>query len=305
MPATVEPTPEQRIVEAAAVLRTGEAVTGWAALRWLGGSWFTGTTAGAHLLDVPLVTLRQRAAQPGFGISQDFLHPDEVEVVDGVAVTVARRSVLFEMRFASTLGEAIIALDMACYDDLVSVSEVAAHVGAAGPITGIQQARDALVEAEENSWSPQESAMRGLWTRRAGLPRPLCNRPIFDLDGRHLGTADLVDPETGLLGEYNGAVHLVGRQVAKDLRREAAFRDAGMETITMVAEDWRDPNDFCRRVHAARARAAGRPERGWTLVPPPWWTLTETVAQRRALDVGQRERFLRHRGVGWRRTQPE
>lgn len=297
VPAAIELTPEQRIVEAAAVLKSGEAVTGWAALRWRGGSWFTGTTARGQLLDVPLVARRHRAAQHGLSISQDFLHPDEVEVVDGVPVTAASRSVMFETRFASTLGEAIIALDMACFNDLVSVAEMAACVGAAGPITGIQQARDALVEAEENSWSPRETAMRGLWTRGAGLPRPLCNHPVFDLAGRHLGTADLIDPETGLIGEYNGAVHLVGAQVAKDLRREAAFRDVGMETITMVAEDWRDQGDFCRRLQAARARAAGRSERGWTLVPPPWWTPTATVAQRRALDVDQRERFLRHRGA--------
>ena len=42
VPAHVELTPDQRVVEAAAVLRDDEAVTGWAGLRWLGAAWFEG-----------------------------------------------------------------------------------------------------------------------------------------------------------------------------------------------------------------------------------------------------------------------
>ena len=42
VPADVERTVEQRIVEAAALLHGWGGVTGWAALRWLGGCWFDG-----------------------------------------------------------------------------------------------------------------------------------------------------------------------------------------------------------------------------------------------------------------------
>ena len=42
VPADVERTVEQRIVEAAALLHGWGGVTGWAALRWLGGYWFDG-----------------------------------------------------------------------------------------------------------------------------------------------------------------------------------------------------------------------------------------------------------------------
>lgn len=138
--------------------------------------------------------------------------------------------------------------------------------------------------------------MRGVWTRVAGLPRPLCNTPVFTLDGRHLGTPDLIDPTSGLVGEYNGALHLAGRQAAKDLEREADFRDVGLEPVTMLAANWIDVSDFTQRLLQAHGRALARSgPRLWTLEPPPWWTPTVTVAQRRALDGWQRERWLRHR----------
>jgi hypothetical protein len=296
VPATVEQTAAQRIVEAAAVLRDREAVTGWAALHWTGSPWFDGTLDGVTSRDVPLVARRHLSTQRGFSVSQEFLHPREIEVVDGLPITRALRSVVFEMRYAAGLGDAIVALDMACYSDLVSLAEVASYVGALGPVTGVQQARDALAEGEENSWSPQETRMRGVWTRRASLPRPLCNAPVFTPNGQHVGTPDLADPETGLLGLYNGSDHLTLVGASSDLKQEAAYRDLGLEPVTMLATDWQDLDGFVERLHAAAERArAARGPRQWTLEPPAWWTPTHTVARRRALDADQQARLLRYR----------
>ena len=134
----------------------------------------------------------------------------------------------------------------------------------------------------------------------AGLPRGLCNRPVFDRSGRHLGTPDLVDPVAGVVGEYDGALHFTGRQRATDLRREADYRSVGLEYVTMVGADRHDPSAFVRRLHAAYARAPRTPEsvRAWTLEPPPWWVSTATVAARRRLDERQRTGFLRYRRAG-------
>ena len=278
------------------MLKEDEAVTGWAGLAWLGGTWFDGTFDGVRHRPVTVVARRNVRAQPGFEVSQEFLHPDQILLVDGLAVTLAVRSVTFEMRYADGLGAAIEAIDMACYSDLVSVSEVDSYVEQLGPVTGIQQARDALLEAEENSWSPRESAMRGVWTRRAGLPRPRCNIPVFTLDGHHVGTPDLIDPDTGVVGLYHGESHLSLVGAATDIRKEAAYRDLGLEPVSMVATDWNDLGDFTRRLVAAvrRARAARGPQ-AWTIEQPAWWTSTETVAQRRALADWQRQRYLRYR----------
>lgn len=296
VPAWVERTVEQRIVEAAAVLGEDEAVTGWAAMHWGGAAWFGGTRDGVVELDVPLVARRHVIAQPGFSVSQEFLHPAEIELVDGLPITLAVRSVAYEMRYAAGLGDAVVALDMACYSDLVSLAEVAAYLAGLGPVTGIQQARDALAEGEENSWSPQETKLRGVWTRRAGFPRPWCNAPVFTLDGRHVGTPDLIDPESGLVGMYNGSDHLSLVGASADVRQESAYRDLGLEPVTMLATDWLDLDGFVDRLHAAERRLrVARGRRGWTLDPPPWWTTTHTVARRRALDEAQRARLLRYR----------
>lgn len=294
VPAGVELTPEQRILEGASVLRKDEAVTGWAALRWLGGAWFDGTD-GYSSRDVPLLARRDRAAPTGAAISQEFLHPDQIVVVDTVPVTVGVRSVVHEMRCAATLGEAVAALDMSCYSDLVSIAEVTAYVASLGPVTGIQQARDALLLADENSWSPRETKMRGVW-RMAGITGALCNRPIFTRDGRHVGTPDVVQPALGLIGQYNGSDHISLAGTANDVKKDAAYRDHGLETVTMLVTDWSDLDDYTARLLAAARRGARLPAVDtWTLEQPAWWRATHTVALRRSLDDHQRSRFLRYR----------
>ena len=137
------------------------------------------------------------------------------------------------------------------------------------------------------------------WELDAGFPRPLCNHPIFDRAGRHLGTPDLLDVEAGVVGEYDGALHLEGRRRAADLGREDVFRRAGLEYFTMVAADKADPDRIVQRMRDARARARWEAEsvRRWTAEPPPWWVPTVTVAQRRALTDAQRARFLRRRAA--------
>ena len=296
VPASIVETSQQRTLEASAVLRGDEAVTGWAALDWQGGRWFDGTTDGLEPRPVLVVARRHLVAQPGFSVSQEFLHPDEIVVVDGVPITVATRSVVYEMRYAATLGDAVVALDMACYSDLVSLAEVASYLAGLGPVTGIQQAREAVAEGDENSWSPRETQMRGVWTRRAGLPRPLCNRPVFTLDGRHVGTPDLIEPTLGLVAQYNGSAHITLAGTAVDVEKDATYRDLELETVTMLATDWVDPDGFTRRLLAAAGRARARTGRLlWTTEAPPWWTCTHTVARRRALTDWERDRYLRYR----------
>ena len=296
VPSDVPQTAAQRTVEAAAVLATDEAVTGWAALAWSGAFWFDGTWDGVRQRPVTLAARRHLMPPPGCEVSQEFVRPREIVHVDGVPVTVAVRSVTFEMRYADSLGAAIEALDMACYSDLVSLAEVEAYVRQLGPVTGIQQARDALAEADENSWSPRETRMRGVWTHGAGLRRPLCNVPVFTLEGRHVGTPDLIDPATGLIGQYHGDSHLTLVGASDDNRQDADFRDLGLEPVAMFATDWHDVGGFISRLAAAARRARARSHaRAWTLDPPPWWTPTDTVERRRALAGWERKRYLRYR----------
>lgn len=300
VPASVELTVDQRIAEALPLLGPWSAVTGWAGLRWLGGAWFDGSTASGEARDLPVAVHKHLLPRPGFRLSQEFVRPGEIEEVDGLAVTTAARSACFEMRYASSWRRAVVALDMAAYSDLVSISEATAYAATLKRWTGIEQCRTALEHADENAWSPPEVLMRLAWTVDGDKPRPLANRPVFDREGRHLGTPDLIDPRAGVIGQYDGALHLAGRQRWQDVEKEAAFRAAGLECVTMMAGDLADPGRFVARLAAAYQRGAERPRaaRGWTVTAPAWWTPTHTVDLRRALTAGQRARLLRYRRAG-------
>lgn len=291
----------QRAVEAAALLQPGEAVSGWAALGWQRGRWFNGAAGdGTFELPVVLVTKRHVLTQPGIDISQEFLPPGELVEVDGLPITHARRSVSYEMRYADSLDRAIVALDMAAYSDLVSIAEMVRYIAALMAPTGVGQARQAAGLADENAWSPQEVMMRRVWTVRGERPRPLCNAPIFDRTGRHIGTPDLLDPVAGVIGEYDSALHLVGSQRTKDVRREGDFRALGLEYVTMLGSDRADDYaSFLARLGTSyrNARFAAEHARPWTITPPHWWIDTTTVEARRNLTPELRERLLRHRRV--------
>ncbi len=139
--------------------------------------------------------------------------------------------------------------------------------------------------------------MRLVWHIDAGMQMPLCNAPIFDLHGHHIATPDVIDPVTGVAGDYDGDVHLTRAQRSRDVRREGYLRRHGIETVIMLAPDLHHPRDYLRRLGEARRRMAGVPvaDRSWTLTPPPWWVSTDTVARRRALTPTQSARLLRYR----------
>jgi hypothetical protein len=288
---------EQRIVEAGAVLPAYGAVTGWAALRWLGGSWFDGTH-GAGQLPVTLALMDSSIRpQPGIAISEERLDPSQIRAHAGIRTTDATYALLFEIRHARSDRDALVAADMAAYSDLVSRAELAILVARCPGWDGIGRGRSVVGSMEENVWSPAEVAMREIWTTEAGLPRPLPNQPVFDLEGHLIGTPDLLDPVAGVAGEYDSELHLDSARRRKDREREERFRAAGIEPVAMVTGELGEPWAFITRVRAAYARAGSRPasDRRWTIQQPPWWVPTETVAQRRALTEQQRATWLRHR----------
>jgi len=299
VPASVDSElPEQRIVEAAAVLPGDGGVTGWAALRWRGAMWFTGSADGSRPLPVTVaISYLDVRPQPGIVVSHEQLRPSDLEVLDGLSITVPERSALYEMRHAATVEAAVIVADMVMQADLVGPEILSAYAATLGTWTGIPQAREALLLARENSWSPQETRLRLLWALLAGLPEPLCNQPVFDLAGRHIGTPDLLDPVAGVAGEYEGVVHLERRRRGLDVRREQAFLDAGLECFPVVATDWNDEALIAARIRSAYARAARRlvSDRAWTIEQPYWWMPTDTVARRRSLSDLDRQVWLSRR----------
>jgi len=300
VPAEVDPDrPDQRIVEAMAGLPGASAVTGWAALEWQRGRWFSGlATDGVTRLPVPIALGDQRltAQRAGLLLSEDWLFDDDVMTVDGLRITVPNRSVTFETRRARTLLRAVQAIDMAAYDDLIDLEDLSTYVDRLAARQGIKLTRRAVPLARENVWSPQETTMRLTWEGSETCPILLCNPPVFDTAGHHLFTPDLLDPLAGVAGEYNGRVHLEGQPFRRDLDKEAAYRHHGIEVVTMVSADRFDTDNFLHRLRAAYERASVRPLTGsWTLDQPEWWVDTSTVARRRALSPSERALWLRRR----------
>ncbi|GAA5147416.1 hypothetical protein GCM10023340_19820 [Nocardioides marinquilinus] len=298
VPAWVEPTTAQRIVEAAALTRGGQCVTGWASLCWRGARWFTGTDAVGRERPVELlVSTRDLRPRPGITVTGEGIAADQREVVDGVQLVDVRAAVSFLMRRAASVREAVRVLDMAAYDDVVSVAEMDGYLSPGqNSWTGVPRARAAVPLCSEASWSPAEVDLRLTWVLDGGFPAPLVNAPVFDAEGRHVATPDLIDVEAGVAGEYEGGIHLDRATRAADVRREAALRAHDLEVVTMTADDRLTPRRFLARLEEAYHRAGRRRgARSWTTDPPSWWTPTATVAQRRALTPDQRRRFLRYR----------
>jgi hypothetical protein len=230
-------------------------------------------------------------------VSEEQVGPWQLVTHTGITLTTADYAVLWEIRHARTLAEALRIADMAAFSDLVSIAELALLVARCRTWTGIGRGREVVGLMAENSWSPAETSMRIVWTQDAGLPVPLCNRPVFDLRGRLIGTPDLLDPVAGVAGEYDSELHLDSTRRRRDLERAGHFRAAGLEPVVMVTGELSQPWAFVARLRAAYSRAARIPasQRRWTIETPAWWTPTETVEQRRALTEGERARWLRHR----------
>jgi hypothetical protein len=301
LPTTVELTTEQRILEASGVLPAYGGVTGWASLHWQGAQrWFDGTNGDGSSRPVTLAVAGDDIRpQPGIVVCAERLDPRDLDIVDGLRLTTAVRSTCFEMRYASSEREAAKVLSMAAYYDLVSIDELSDYAARHSGWTGIPRCRKGIPLAEENCWSPAEVEMVLIWRIDAELPSPMCNRPLFDVDGRHIGTPDLVDVEAGVIGQYNGQLHLAGAQHAIDLQAEERYRSFGLECFTMVAADRGNVGRMVARMHAARSRARWEAEskRRWTVEYPSWWTPTHTVELRRGLDDEQRRRMLRYRAA--------
>jgi hypothetical protein len=257
-------------------LAAGGAVTGWASCRLHGAAFFDGLAHGGRTeLPVPLscgpLHLIRRLG--GDELRRDILLDEEIELVQGVPCTVDDRATFDCLRFARDVREAVVAMDMMAAAGRSSPSRMQPYVDRHPAWTGVQQARDALVLADEHSRSPQETRLRLVWVLDAGRPRPLANRPLFDLQGRLLGYPDLIDPQAGVVGEYDGEDHRGALRHSSDVDREAGFRDQGLEVVRVTGPDMRDPLRVTDRIHSSYRRARWLPphRRTWTLTPPPWW----------------------------------
>lgn len=240
---------------------------------------------GSTMLPVPLAAGgHQIRPRRGHTVSRERLDDDEVVLRHGIRCTTLRRALFDEMRRTGLLRDAVVAMDMTAAAELVSISQMRDYLAERVGWNGVPLVRKALDLADEGGRSPAESRLRLVWVLDAGLAPPMCNRAVFDLSGRHLGTVDLFDPVAGMVGEYDGAEHRRKRRHARDVDRQDRFRRAGLDYFVVVALDMHDPKLVVERITLTQERALAwvRPA-GWTLRQPDHWEPDLSLDDRFAL----------------------
>lgn len=267
---------EQRILEQGTRLRSWGAVTAWASLRWQGAAFFEGVTfPEGELLPIPLVLgPANLAPDPRVAISKAQLAADERSLVEGVWVTSPARALLDEIRRHRQLRQAVVDIEMVLAAGILSSADWTDYLETRNGWTSIRVAREAAGLAGLGCRTPQEVRMALVWMLDAELPRPVCNRPVFDRTGRLIAIPDLFDPVAGCAGEYQGADHKDGQRHRDDVARDQRVRNAGIETFEVVGGDLGDRNLVVKRMLEAHRRSRFLPpeRRAWTLEEPDWWS---------------------------------
>jgi len=304
VPSYVDPDlPEQRVVEAAVLLPAGAAMTGWASARMQGATFLDGLLPdGRTQVAVPFAIPMETNPRHRDGVKclRSPLEPSDITVFQGVPCTIPERAAFDAMRSASDVREAVVALEMMIAALLTSIRRMRRYVDARTGWRGIEKARAALALADEHSRSPNETRMRLIWILDAGFPRPLVNKHVWDLSGKLLGIADLLDLEAGVVGEFDGADHRGARRQSNDEDRAAGFRRNELEMFRVTGVDIPDRDKVVGRMADARARAKWLPadRRRWTITPPPGWepilTVDEILDEPDAVRA-ERERWERER----------
>lgn len=266
----------QRILDVSPVLAGQAALGTWAAAFILGVDWLDGLhphTMADLPIDIMAAGLRRRQPKD---VHYQFteLPADETLVRDGLRITAPCRTAFDGARWADTLEDAVVFLDsMTKFLDL-ELSEFRSYVCRHRHWTGVEQALTAADLAHPNVLSTWETRLRLCWLLDAGLPAPMINVPIFDHSERLLGVADLFDPESGLVAEFDGDQHRDPEQHRLDNIREEKFESANLVVVRSDKIDIRRARQqLVGRLLDGyrRGRSRNRAQDTWTLAQPEWW----------------------------------
>lgn len=284
-------TPLQRIIEASPLVPASGALTGWASAYLAGVTPLDGLDSETRKeLAVPICLGRDvgRKRKGEWVFMRDGLPVEDVQTVKlragepllgqdvplELRATKPDRAAFDGARAARDLGEAVAFIDACANTGWISLNSLTNYLSTRAGARRIAFVRQALGLADGAARSTWESRLRVFYITVARLPRPLVNVPVFDLDGRLLGIADLLDPEAGLVTEFDGSQHRLRQQHRADNEREEGFEDAG---LTVVRADSLDMNEherrLTRRLDSGYRRGMQRDRRRdrWTLAAPGWW----------------------------------
>ena len=185
---------------------------------------------------------RQRA-RPGIVVCQETLAPDDVRVIDGVALTSATRTTFDCLRFLRG-AEGLVVADAMTHAELTSVDEIASYFGARRRLRNLRIGQRLVPLIEPKTESAMETRMR--WRMvSGGLPPPEAQIEVYDGRGGFVGRLDSGYREQKTAAEYDGALHWEQRR--HDDRRRAALRALGWDVLVFSAADVYSPDDVIAR----------------------------------------------------------
>jgi very-short-patch-repair endonuclease len=229
----------------ALLLPAGAAIGGYSAAAWYGAPF-----AGPQ----DPVTVVRPAEVEWKGPRQVRVHrgplsASDVERVDGVPVTTARRTA-WDVAALEPLGTAVAALDAMVRSGAITERQLAEMATAGACRWGVSRVRRAVPLVDRRADSAPESKVRVALVLAGLAPVP---QLVITHRGTFVGKVDLGWPEAKLAVEYDGAHHFEAEQIVRDDERYAALVAAGWRIIRLTSTDLRDLDGVVRRVRAALA----------------------------------------------------
>lgn len=267
----------QRILDAVELVPDGGALGGWAAGRLLGVPELDG---GLRPRQEPVLVLvpdraQHVSARPGVRFFRTAVDEGDVTQLHGIRVTRPVRTMFDEVRTRRRPEDALVAADLVARWLGPTGDDLLRYANAHPRFRGVPLVRAIAPLVDPLSRSPGESRLRYLWVVEAGLPRPLCNPYVVDAFGTVVAMPDLLDPEAGMVGEYDGAIHRELASHTEDNVREESFEAMGLLVVRATSLDLGPHRSrTIRRVREHHVRATASPvvSRSWGWRPGRIWT---------------------------------
>lgn len=219
-------------------------VTGRAAAALHGAKWVDE--------DAPIELIWANNRPPsGIVTHNDRFAPDEVEEINGMAVTNAARTALDLGRYLPRQA-AVEHLDALARATGLDVEHVLPLTERYAGARGMRRCREALGLMDAGGDSPRETWLR-LLVVDAGYPRPTTQIPVLDDYGNEFAYLDMGWEDPMIALEYDGIQHQTDRKrYAWDAKRLRMVQRRGWLHIRVIKED--RPHDVLNRVRAAWAQ---------------------------------------------------
>lgn len=273
-------TPAQRILDVAPLIPETGALTGWAAAYVHGVDQLDGldpTTMAPLPIPINLGRDLGRSSTDRITYRRELLSRRGRQQRHGLSVATPLRTAFDGARIAPDLPEAVAFLNQIMHVLPVSRTALGRLCRPEGRWTGIDQFRRALTLTDPGAVNAWESRLRVFAMLEAGLPRLVVNQPVFDLDENFLGIPDLLDPEAGLVLEFDGRDHRLRQQHRSDNIREEELELVNLTVSRVDSLDFGRPDELRTRLRARRAQglARDRSRDRWTSEQPLWWRRRE------------------------------